>query len=242
MSEDLEIVNIPNTPFQYSMVSPENLTATQYTLAPFVVDTSGSVAGYKDDLIKALNTAIDACRKSPTAENILVRTIAFNDSITEVHGFTELSKIKDYTESDLDTQGCTSLYDAIYSAIGATVDYAKKLQDNFYSVNAIMFIITDGMDNRSTYKASNIADLVKSIVQKEQVGFMNIVLVGINESQNVKMYLDDFKKEANIGQYISIGDATPAKFAHLGGLISKSVSSSSQSLANGTPQASNLTF
>ena len=241
-NDEMQTFNIPNTPFQYSGVVPESLTDSEYTLACFVTDVSGSVSSYVSDLEKALDMSLDSCKKSPRAGNIRARTLTFNDSIHELHGYSELNKIEPYA-GKLSCSGYTALYDAVYNAIGATVDYAKKLQDLYYSVNAVIYIITDGMDNRSTYRPEDIKKLISDVVKKEQLGFLTTLLIGINEDSNTKMFLDDFKDKAELTKYISIGDASASKLAHLGGFISKSLSSSSQSLANGTAvDPSSLSF
>jgi uncharacterized protein YegL len=240
--DEMQTYNIPNTPFQYSGVVPESLTDSEYTLACFVTDTSGSVGSYVNDLEKALDISLESCKKSPRAGNIRARTLTFNDKVSELHGYSELTKIEPYA-GKLSCSGCTALYDAVYNAIGATVDYAKKLQDLYYSVNAVIYIITDGMDNRSTYRPEDIKKLISDVVKKEQLGFLTTLLIGINEDTDTKRYLDDFKNGAELTKYISIGDASSSKLAHLGGFISKSLSSSSQSLANGTaPDPNTLSF
>jgi len=45
--------------------------------------------------------------------------------------------------------------------------------------------------------------------------------------------LEQFKNEAGIDQFVSIGEATPAKLAKLADFISRSISSTSQALGTG---------
>jgi hypothetical protein len=242
INDNMEINTIPNSPFQYSNVVPENLGNSEYTLTTFVTDISGSVSGYVSDLEKALDTSLESCKKSPRSDNILARALMFDTEVKELHGFSELSKIFSYS-GKLICGGCTALFDAVYNAIGATVDFANKLKDQYMNVNAIIYVITDGCDNSSSYRAKDIKDLVDSVVKKEELGFLTVVLIGVDSDPSVKSYLEDFKNDANITKYVSLGEATPAKLAHLAGFIQQSISSSSQSLANGTPfDATNLTF
>jgi len=241
MDTENEVMNIPNTPFSYSAVAPENLGEPEYTLVSFIRDKSGSVSPFDDEISKALNISLDACRKSPRSENLLVRAGAFNESLTEIHGFTELSKLPDYRGCNCN--GGTSLFDAVYSALGATVAYANKLRSMDYSVNAIIFITTDGQDNSSTFRAQEIKTLIDDLIQKEEIGSITTVLIGVNDQGSLSTYLTDFKNEAGLTQYVSLGDATAGKLARLGGFISKSISSSSQSLASGTVvSVADLTF
>ena len=227
-----EVLNIPNTPWQFSTTAIDNLGASEYTLVTIACDKSGSVSGFEAELIKALNTVIDSCRKSPRAENILIRTVAFNHSQDELHGFNELAKIKDYTQ--LDCEGATALFDSVYASLGATIEYSKKLRSMDYSVNAIMFILTDGEDNRSTYGASEIKKLVDQTLHSEEIGSVITILVGINDNGGLNSYLTNFKNNANLTQYVSLGDATAQRMAKLAGFVSQSISSQSKSLASGT--------
>lgn len=241
--EDMETFNIVNSPFTFSAQAPETLSSPKQTLATIVRDCSGSTSRFADELTKAMNEALGGCRKSSYAGNILVRTLTFADQVEEIHGFTELGKIPDYK----DIQGCgnTALFDATYSAISATVTYADKLRAMDYSVNAVVFIITDGDDNRSVFNANTVGDYIKETIQKEHLGSVVTVLIGVNDQEpSLAAYLKDFKETAGLDQYISMGEVTPGKLAKLADFVSKSVSSSSQSLAQGSgqAQASQLTF
>jgi len=79
--DTLETLKLTGTNFQYSATRIENLGATEYTLVTVVVDTSGSVADFKDELEKCLQKVIEACRKSPRADNLLIRIVTFNNKI-----------------------------------------------------------------------------------------------------------------------------------------------------------------
>jgi hypothetical protein len=52
------------------------LGATEYTLVDIEVDMSTSVGPFRGDLIMMIETVIDACRKSPRSDNLLVRVAA----------------------------------------------------------------------------------------------------------------------------------------------------------------------
>ena len=67
------------------------------------------------------------------------------------------------------------------------------------------------------------------------------VLVGVGDEQRVKQYLETFKDEVGIDQFVWIGDATPAKLAKLGNFVSQSISSTSQALGTGAP-SQEITF
>ncbi len=231
-NENLDGFNVPNSPFTFSGVAPENLGSPEYTLVLFSRDKSGSTCSFEDELTKAQNSSLDACRKSPRAENILVKCDTFNAHVTEEHGFMELAKIPDY--ANIRSGGDTALYDAVMAGLGSIKSYSDKLKAMDFSVNAIIFITTDGMDNASTYKAADIKKFIEDTLTKEEVGRITTVLIGVNDQNGLSTYLSDFQKEAGLTKYISLGDATPSKLAKLAEFISRSISSSSQSLAQGS--------
>jgi len=234
LDDNTEIMTIPNSAYQFSAIKPEHLGATEYTLVTTAVDISGSVESYADDLVKMLNSVVDACKKNPRAENLLFRVITFNSKVAEVHGFVPLSSISTYDRSDLKCGGNTSLIDATLSAIEASNAYAKTLTDQDFSVNSAIYIITDGDDNNSKSTAKQVKKALEQSVSGEVVNSMVSILIGINTS-SCGHYLAIYHKESGLTQYADMGEATPGKLAKLGGFVSKSISSASQSLNSGVP-------
>jgi len=223
--------------FSFSGVRLERLGATEYTLASLLVDTTGSVHLFADSLRDAVETAVSSLQKSPRAANLLVRVAEFNSGVgvREIHGFKPLSSIdvdKDY--KPFHPEGWTNLFDATYSSVIATADYGKQLRDNDYSVNAIVILVTDGGDNASTMGPQSIQQLIEKIRTDEDLESILTILVGVNAAA-YDTYLQKFKLESGLDEYLDIGDATPEKLAKLAGFISQSVSSQSKALGTGGP-------
>lgn len=222
--------------YKFSAVKIDELGATEYTLATVVVDVSGSVASYQKELESCLKTVLGSCKKSPRAENLMLRLVTFNEGLTEVHGFKLLNTMK---ESDyngiIQPSGNTALFDAVYASVEATKDYGKILADQEYLANAIIFIITDGCDNSSGFSADGVKNMVAKAMKTECLESITVVLVGVGYSDpSVATYLDGFKNDAGITQFINIGDATTGKLAKLANFVSKSISSTSQALGSGS--------
>lgn len=226
--------------FNYSAIRPDMLGATEYTLVTLALDRSGSVRPFSREITEMLKTIIKACRFSPRAENIMVRLITFNDALDEVHGFKPLSLIDENAYLDLACGGETALYDAAYSSIAATLAYSKRLQDKDFAVNGITFIVTDGDDNASKTTPTTVLNQVELALEGEDIESLLTILIGVNDI-NCRAYLQRFKDEAKLNQYIGTGDATPGKLAKLAQFVSKSVISQSQSLRTGKASQS-LTF
>jgi len=231
--------NLTGQHYGYSAADLGDLGATEYTLVTIVVDESGSTSSFKDEIEKCIQEVIKSCKFSPRSDYLMVRLVAFNDSMREIHGFKQLvdCQIADY-ENCLSPGGSTLLFESARNAINATADYGKDLNENDYDVNAIIFVITDGMDNESgKITASSVGDSLQQIRKDEHLeSIMSILIgVGVGHYQGVSAYLDDFKKDAGLSQYIEMKDANDKTLAKLASFISKSISSQSSSLGTGGP-------
>jgi hypothetical protein len=224
--------------FTFTAKRIEHLGATEYTLVTVAVDETGSVSGFKDQLLAMLQAAVGSCKRSPRSDNLLVRVIYFSDKyangVKEIHGFKPLAEI-DPAQYPLPVPGgWTPLCDAVYSAIGAMNTYGKELYDRDYLANGIGFIITDGGENMSVATMSMVkAELAKSVTGEILESMVSIV-IGVN-TQVCGASLDHFTKEAGITTYIDAGDVSEKSLAKIANFVSRSVSSQSQSLGTGGP-------
>lgn len=231
--------------FNFSAVKIEDLGASEYTIVTIVVDVSGSVGPFKNEMELTLQKIVESCKKSPRSENLLVRLVAFSDNVNEIHGFRELVTI-DPAEylNILKCYGATALMDAALNSAEATEAYGAHLSSIDYRSNGIMFVITDGQDNVSVI-AKN-PSVLKKAFHKIKTGEIALesflsILIGIGDDPNDIAYLNQLAQDAGFDQFVEIGQATPTKLARLADFVSKSVSSQSQSLANGQPSQP-LTF
>lgn len=221
----------------FSGVRPEKLVETEYTLVTIIVDVTGSVSLFADDLLKCLQMTVKGCQ-SPTrvrVENLLARVLTFNTSVQEVHGFrliTEIDAEKDYQPFTPD--GRTAIYDAVYDGVVATIEYAKTLAAQSYNVNAAVYIITDGMDNASKSTKRMIAEKVREARSGEEIESLLTVLVGINTGNSlIEGELKSFVCGAELTAYIDAGDVTPAMLARLANFVTTSIVQTSQKLGTG---------
>lgn len=228
--------------FSFSGVKPEELGASEYTLATLIIDHSGSTQSFESDLLSCVKTVLESCKASPRAENLLVRLVKFNQNVTEVHGFKELEEIDVADYPAFNSTGMTSLFDAVYSSIEATEAYAKLLTAQKYDVNAAIYIVTDGSDNTSTNSIASVSDALKKVVTNETLESMVSFLIGLKDpktgigwEREVGRLLKEFHEEANLTEYVDMGDATPESLAKLAYNISGSISSQSQMLGSGGP-------
>ncbi|MBC8742034.1 hypothetical protein F6X40_36455 [Paraburkholderia sp. UCT31] len=222
------------TNFAFSGVRPEKLGSTAYTLASIVMDVTGSVEDFAPALLEAKKTIIQACRKNPRAEFLMVRDVEFNTAPKEVHGFMDLQRIDENQYQLPDCRGMTALYDATYSAIAATNEYGRILSENDFNVNGVVFVVTDGGDNASAQTVTSIRKELTRGIHNEWIESLSVVLIGINAAQYRAAH-EAFCRDANLSQYVDAGDATPQRLAKLADFVSRSISSSSQALGTGGP-------
>jgi uncharacterized protein YegL len=231
--------------YGYSAAEIDDLGATEYTLVTIAVDESSSVSGFKDEMIACIQEVVKACKFSPRSDYLLIRLVAFNGSMREVHGFKQLidCDVNDYIGA-INPCGSTALFETARNAITATNDYGKQLADSDFEANAIVFIITDGDDNSSgSISASDVGTALNAAMRDEALeSIMSILIgVGVGSYHGIGDYLDNFKNDAGLSQYVEIKDANDKTLAKLADFISKSVSSQSSSLGTGGPSQT-LTF
>jgi uncharacterized protein YegL len=224
--------------FAYSGTRLANLGAAEYTLVTIANDVSGSVSGFKKDMENALVEAVEACKFSPRANNLMLRHLAFETHVSELHGFKLFMNINsaDYANC-LNIGNMTALNDATINSIEATNDYAKQLVDNDYSVNGVIFVITDGCNNSSFATEAMIQKAIKTAQTAEKLESLVVIVIGVNVTDpNVSQELN--KWVAAIGldpklNYIELKDASKKTLAKLAQFVSKSISAQSQALGTG---------
>ncbi len=234
---DMEQRAIGGGQFTFSAARIDGLGASEYTLVTIAVDVTGSVYNFADDLRASLISAIDACKRSARADNLLVRVVQFSTDVggvSEIHGFKELGEVDTNDYPFFNPGGMTPLYDATYSSIGAMLDYGADLMKQDYLANGIVFIITDGYDNASTTGPQMIRDVLEGAQREEKLKSLVSVLIGINVD-DYRGVLESFQKDAGINQYIDAGEATKNQLAKLAQFVSQSISSQSQALGPGGP-------
>lgn len=220
--------------FQFSAVRPDSLGATEYTLVTIVVDVSASVASFSDTLLEAIKAVVRACQRSPRADNLLVRLLTFNNRRQEIHGFVPLRDIDPDAYKPLKCSGATALYDSVFDAVGASNQYAQNLSAQNLDVNAAVYVLTDGMDNNSGQTPQDIAREVRKTLKQEHLESLTSVLVGLDtQDAGVAAYLQLFKDEAELGQYVDVADANPDNLARLSNFVTQSISLQSQLLGTG---------
>lgn len=236
--------------FCFSGAKLDDLGAAEYTLAILVRDNSGSVQPFVNELDQLGQTVAETCRKSPRAENILIRSTIFGSQVSEHHGFKPLAAIGPDEYKGTRTSGCTALNDAIVEAVDTAVSYAQSLAGRDIICNCIVFVVSDGEENASN-AVPTVAG-VKSRLEKarkaEELESLSVILIGLSDPNDspasyarTMQILNDYTKDAGLTQFVEVGAATPKQLAKLAQFVAGSISSTSQALGSGGPSQP-LTF
>ena len=241
LGNEMEAAQTAQNNFGFSRTRMGNLGSTEYTLVTVVNDVSGSTAQFTKPMEDALKEVFKSCRKSPRADSLLMRHIVFGTRVfpdtVRGHGWKLLANLNenDYTGS-LAPDDLTALYDATLDAVEVTISQAQDMRKQDYEVNAVIFVITDGLNNSSTATTRMIKAAIERARQSETLQSVLTVLIGVNvTSGGVQQGLDDFKNEAGFDQYVELANATQNTLAKLAQFVSKSISSSSTALATKGP-------
>jgi hypothetical protein len=243
IADNMEAVKLPTSNYGYTKVNKKKLQASEYTLVTLAVDESGSVFDFADNIERCVKEVVKGCRLAPRADNLLLRTVAFATRMREVHGF---KLLQDVNESEFDsfyqaggkarTGTTTLLFDTAENVVAAENNMAQDLTKDDYLVNGLFVVITDGLDNESTYLPKHVGERLKEAVGQEKMESLVSILVGVNlKDKSVETQLEHFKNEAGFTQFVAIEDASAKSLAKLAKFISKSITSQSNQVGTGQP-------
>ena len=139
----------------------------------FILDRSGSMAGFEADTIGGFNATIEKQRKQEG--KVYVSTVIFDDVSEVIHDRVDISAIKPMTEREYEVRGCTALLDAIGGAIHHIGNVHKYARPEDVPEHTVFIITTDGMENASHhYSSAEIKAKIKQ--QTEKYGWEFIFL------------------------------------------------------------------
>lgn len=213
----------------------------EFTLVTILSDVSSSVSPFKVEMEACLRASITELKewanKAGKENAVMLRWVTFASQVVEQHGFRLLSEC-DPDDYRLDVGGTTACFEATTKALWATGDYAQKLAEADWLVNALALVITDGLEypGDRNFELSGVKDALTAMRNRHESIESHVgILVGVNTagSDDVKAYLAKFEAQAGFDHMRTIEEATADGLADLTQLIVSSVSSQSQGIGSG---------
>lgn len=139
----------------------------------FILDKSGSMAGFEADTIGGFNATIEKQKKEEGTA--YVSTVLFDNNTEVLHDRVPLEKIQPMTDKDYRVGGCTALLDAIGGAIHHIGNIHKYARPEDVPEHTVFIITTDGMENASVnYNSRKVKEMIER--QRERYGWEFIFL------------------------------------------------------------------
>lgn len=139
----------------------------------FILDKSGSMAGFEADTVGGFNSAIEKQKK--TDGKVYVSTVLFDNESEVIHDRVDISAVKPMTCDDYSVGGCTALLDAIGGAIHHIGNIHKYARSEDVPEHTVFIITTDGMENAShRFSSARVKEMIDR--QREKYGWEFIFL------------------------------------------------------------------
>lgn len=169
--------------FNIGNFDPSKIQEEEVILVAIAMDISPSVKAFEGELNTAFTSFIEEMQQAHVADKLMVKVIEFNEKVTEKTGYMPIKSIDPKTFVFKASGGSTALVDAAKKAIEATVDYRTHLESTGINVKVLVFVITDGEENSSSARFSDVATMLEAINKEERNVFsFETILFGIGTS------------------------------------------------------------
>ncbi len=223
---------LTNANYGYGNHDPNNIQTDEVINAVFVVDVSGSISGYVNELNKAYNEFKNEMQSNHVGPKLFVSTAEFNDKVVRRTGFQPIISMPDVDFSQ-HIGGMTALYDATLDGLKNALNYRDSLEVNGINVKTLLFIITDGGDNNSSSSsASDVKALIEGMRKEERsFGSFTSILFGIGPDRAM---FEHAKDQMGI-EFVGVISNTGKDIRKMISWISSSISSASAGNAQSAP-------
>ncbi len=150
-------------------------TVNNSTELVFILDKSGSMAGYEEDSVGGFNATIE--QQKAADGKCWVSAYLFNDNAELVIDRKDLSEVPKMEKSDYRVGGCTALIDAIGGGIRHIEEIHRYARKEDVPAHTIFVIMTDGLENASHRFSSS--EVKKMISEKTESGW-EFLFLGAN--------------------------------------------------------------
>lgn len=134
----------------------------------FILDCSGSMAGYEEDTIGGFNAMME--KQKRLTGDAYVSTVLFSNNSRVLHDRVPLGEVQPLTAEDYCVGGSTALLDAVGGAIHHIGNIHKYARKEDVPAHTMFIITTDGMENAShTYSSRKVKEMIRR--QEEKYGW-----------------------------------------------------------------------
>jgi len=215
-----------NVDFDYNFgnFNPEDVEVEDTINAVFAIDVSGSVGGYVNELNKGMNEFVQRMQKSHVSEKLFVSIVEFESNVKVRSGFQPISQVPsiDFSKS---IGGMTALYEGTKVALTNALDYRNGLESAGVNCKTLLFVITDGYDNASKCRPSDVKDIITNLL-KEERNFSSFEAILFGIGQGMDGYFKQAAEDMGIKNVATIADSAD-DIKKMINFISSSVSSAS---------------
>lgn len=213
--------DLDNVDFNLSFnnFNPEDIQVDETINAVFIVDISPSITSYVNDLNHAFNDFTATMQKSHVADQLMVSIIEFNEKVRVKTGFQPIAQIP--TMQFKPEGRATALYQASAQGLDSALQYRENLEASGVIAKTLIFIITDGGDNCSNIRASQVKKKLNDILAQEQNAFsFTTILFGVGHAS----VFEEAQKAMGIQHLAKVG-TSGAEIRKMINFISQSISS-----------------
>jgi len=199
----------------------EDLPADDVTLVSFVLDMSPSMGPVQQEVIDSFNLMIKAMQESKQEENIIVSAWVFDEKPKLLFGYTPVNSVAALTHKKYRPGGSgTSIYDAQLNAMTGIVGYGQQLHNNGIRTKNIVIVLSDGEDNCSRKKPSDVRKVAEALIKQETY---ILAFVGFGTAAN----FSQIAKDSGFPTVLTVGHSA-GDIRKIFGQVSKSIIRTSQ--------------
>lgn len=192
-----------NTHLKFGNFDPTNLNIEETVNVTMLIDSSGSMSSYAQELNEDIEKNINEISGWSQAPKIYLSIGTFDSKIEVLNGFQQINNV---TPPVFDPRGSsTRLYDASLEFLKNTLAQQEKSLQSGILTKSIFFVLTDGEDNASKgSSAGEVKALMEHINKTESMkGTFQAFLFGLGDKSTFEsaanemglaLYNGDLKK------------------------------------------------
>jgi hypothetical protein len=222
-AQDLMVQNLDDTVLSGCVGAPvDDVDAAEATLVSVLLDMSGSMEPHRAAVLDAYGAMLTSLQGAKAAGAILLSAWAFDDVPRLLFGYQPVSWLSPLGKRDYRPDGSTALYDATLGAMTGLVAYGQALDQGGVPTKRVLFVLSDGDDNRSRHRADDVRRVAEALRRDEAY---TLAFAGFGSSD-----LATLAASMGFSDVLTTG-ATPAELRRIFRQVSASVVRVSQAAA-----------